>query len=166
MILFTSDLLFGSKILGAAKHAGLRGQGVRNRASLAQHAPTATHYFLDLEAELAEGESADELLDAALGHPHLCVFAFAGHVQADKLRAAQARLAQAAARRAEHGESAEGAESAESAESAAGAEGAQDDAPAQESPRHEIQPRHEVHSRGSLASRLHLILPPRTTEQA
>ena len=160
MILFTSDLLFGSKILGAAKHAGLRGQGVRNRASLAQHAPTATHYFLDLEAELAEGESADELLDAALGHPHLCVYAFAGHVQADKLRAAQARLAQAAARRAEN------AEGAESAAGAASAEGAQDDAPAQESPRHEIQPRHEVHSRGSLASRLHLILPPRTTEQA
>ena len=39
MILFTTDLLFGSKILGAAKYAGLRGQGVRNRASLAQHAP-------------------------------------------------------------------------------------------------------------------------------
>ena len=95
MILFTSDLLFGSKILGAAKHAGRRGQGVRNRAALAQHAPQATHYFLDLEAELAEGESAEELLDAALGHPHLCVFAFAGHLQADKLRAAQARLAAA-----------------------------------------------------------------------
>ena len=95
MILFTSDLLFGSKILGAAKHAGLRGQGVRNRAGLSQHAPQATHYFLDLEAELAEGESADALLDAALGHPHLCVYAFAGHLQADKLRAAQARLAAA-----------------------------------------------------------------------
>ncbi|MFN5496149.1 MAG: hypothetical protein ACK5WD_02515 [bacterium] len=95
MILFTSDLLFGSKILGAAKHAGLRGQGVRNRAALSQHAPQATHFFLDLEAELAEGESAEEMLDAALGHPHLCVFAFAGHLQADKLRAAQARLAAA-----------------------------------------------------------------------
>lgn len=94
MILFTSDLLFGSKILGAAKHAGLRGQGVRNMASLAQHAPQATHYFLDLEAELAAGESVEELLDAALGHPHLCVYAFAGHLQADKLRAAQARLAE------------------------------------------------------------------------
>ncbi len=97
MILFTSDLLFGSKILGAAKYAGLRGQGVRNRAALAQHAPNATHYFLDLEAELAPDESAEELLDAALGHPHLCVFAFAGHLQADKLRAAQARLAAAKA---------------------------------------------------------------------
>lgn len=95
MILFTSDLLFGSKILGAAKYAGLRGQGVRNRAALAQHAPQATHFFLDLEAELAQGESAEELLDAALGHPHLCVYAFAGHLQADKLRAAQARLAAA-----------------------------------------------------------------------
>lgn len=95
MILFTSDLLFGSKILGAAKHAGFRGQGVRHRAALSQHAPNATHYFLDLEAELAGGESAEELLDAALGHPHLCVFAFAGHLQADKLRAAQARLAAA-----------------------------------------------------------------------
>jgi hypothetical protein len=97
LILFTSDLLFGSKILGAAKHAGLRGQGVRNRASLSQHAPQATHYFLDLEADLAEGESAETLLDAALGHPNLCVFAFAGHLQADKLRAAQARLAAAGA---------------------------------------------------------------------
>lgn len=95
MILFTSDLLFGSKILGAAKYAGLRGQGVRNRAALVQHAPHATHYFLDLEAELSPDESAEELLDAALGHPHLCVFAFAGHLQADKLRAAQTRLAAA-----------------------------------------------------------------------
>ena len=95
MILFTSDLLFGSKILGAAKHAGLRGQGVRNRASLAQHAPGATHFFVDLEAELGDGESPEELLDAALGHPHLRVFAFAGHLQADKLRAAQRRLSAA-----------------------------------------------------------------------
>ena len=93
MILFTTDLLFGSKILGAAKYAGLRGQGVRNRASLAQHAAGATHFFLDLEAELAEGESPEELLDAALGHPHLRVYAFAGHLQADRLRAAQGRLA-------------------------------------------------------------------------
>ena len=92
MILFTTDLLFGSKILGAAKYAGLRGQGVRNRASLAQHAPGASQFFLDLEAELAEGESAEELLESALGHPHLRVFAFAGHLQADKLRAAQKRV--------------------------------------------------------------------------
>lgn len=102
MILFTSDLLFGSKILGAARHAGLRGQGVRNRASLSQHAPQATHYFLDLEAELADGESAEELLDAALGHPHLCVYAFAGHLQAEKLRAAQARLSATGARHQVH----------------------------------------------------------------
>lgn len=101
MILFTSDLLFGSKILGAAKYAGLRGQGVRNRASLDQHAPHATHFFLDLEAELAEGESPEALLDAALGHPHLRVFAFAGHLQADRLRAAQARLAAARSAEAE-----------------------------------------------------------------
>ena len=93
MILFTSDLLFGSKILGAAKYAGLRGQGIRNRASLAQHAAAATHFFLDLETELAEGESADELLDAALGHPHLRVFVFAGHLQTDRLRSAQQKLA-------------------------------------------------------------------------
>jgi hypothetical protein len=102
MILFTSDLLFGSKILGAARHAGLRGQGVRNRASLSQHAPNATHYFLDLEADLADGESAEELLDAALGHPHLCVYAFAGHLRADKLRAAQARLSTAGSRHQVH----------------------------------------------------------------
>ena len=93
MILFTTDLLFGSKILGAAKYAGLRGQGVRNRASLAQHAAGASHFFVNLEAELTEGESPEELLDAALGHPHLRVFAFAGHLQTDKLRAAQQRLA-------------------------------------------------------------------------
>lgn len=98
MILFTSDLLFGSKILGAAKYAGVRGQGVRTRASLAQHAPGATHFFIDLEAELGDGESPEELLDAALGHPHLRVFAFAGHMQAEKLRAAQAKLVAAAAR--------------------------------------------------------------------
>lgn len=97
MILFTTDLLFGSKILGAAKYAGLRGQGVRNRASLAQHAAGASHFFVDLEAELTEGESPEELLDAALGHPHLRVFAFAGHLQTDKLRAAQKRLAAAGA---------------------------------------------------------------------
>jgi hypothetical protein len=102
MILFTSDLLFGSKILGAARHAGLRGQGVRNRASLSQHAPNATHYFLDLEADLADGESAEELLDAALGHPHLCVYAFAGHLRADELRAAQARLSTAGSRHQVH----------------------------------------------------------------
>lgn len=96
MILFTTDLLFGSKILGATKYAGLRGQGVRNRASLAQHAPGATHFFLDLEAELAEGESPEALLDAALGHPHLRVFAFAGHLQADKLRGAQRAIAASA----------------------------------------------------------------------
>ena len=95
MILFTSDLLFGSKILGAAKYAGLRGQGVRNRASLAQHAPGATCYFLDLEAELGDGESPEELLDAVLGHPHLRVYAFAGHLQADRLRAAKSKLASA-----------------------------------------------------------------------
>lgn len=95
MILFTTDLLFGSKILGAAKYAGLRGQGVRNRASLSQHAPGASHFFVDLEAELTEGESPEALLDAALGHPHLRVFAFAGHMQVDKLRAAQQRLAAA-----------------------------------------------------------------------
>ncbi|MEY4117932.1 MAG: hypothetical protein RLZZ116_1260 [Planctomycetota bacterium] len=95
MILFTTDLLFGSKILGAAKYAGLRGQGVRNRASLSQHAPGASHFFVDLEAELTEGESPEALLDAALGHPHLRVFAFAGHMQVDKLRAAQQRLASA-----------------------------------------------------------------------
>lgn len=97
MILFTTDLLFGSKILGAAKYAGLRGQGVRNRASLAQHAAGASHFFVDLEAELAEGESPEELLDAALGHPHLRVYAFAGHLQVDKLRAAQKRLSAAGA---------------------------------------------------------------------
>lgn len=93
MILFTSDLLFGSKILGAAKHAGLRGQGVRTRAALAERASGATHFFLDLEAELGEGESPDLLLDAALGHPHLTVVAFAGHLQADRLRGAKERLA-------------------------------------------------------------------------
>ena len=92
MILFTTDLMFGSKILGAAKYAGLRGQGVRSRASLAQHAAGATHFFLDLEAELGEGESASELLDAALGHPHLRVFAFAGHLQAERLRVAQRKI--------------------------------------------------------------------------
>lgn len=97
MILFTTDLLFGSKILGAAKYAGVRGQGVRNRASLSQHAPGATHFFLDLEAELAEGESPEALLDAALGHPNLRVFAFAGHLQADKLRSAQRKLGAAGA---------------------------------------------------------------------
>lgn len=95
MILFTSDLLFGSKILGAAKHSGLRGQGVRNRAALTQHAAGATHFFIDLEAELGEGESPEALLDAALGHPHLRVFAFAGHLQADRLRAAQRLLSAA-----------------------------------------------------------------------
>ncbi len=93
MSLFTSDLMFGSKVLGAAKFAGLRGQGIRNRASLAQHAPGASHFFLDLETELTEGQSPEELLDAALGHPHMRVFAFAGHLQADRLRAAQAKLA-------------------------------------------------------------------------
>ncbi|MDI9403968.1 MAG: hypothetical protein QM516_08850 [Limnohabitans sp.] len=92
MILFTSDLLFGSKILGAAKFAGLRGQGIRSRAALDTHAPNASHFFLDLETELAEGESPEALLDAALGHPHLRVFAFAGHMHTDKLRAAQSRL--------------------------------------------------------------------------
>ncbi len=92
MILFTSDLLFGSKILGAAKYAGVRGQGVRGRASLAQHADVATHYFLDLEAELALGESADELLDAALGHARLRVFVFAGHLQTDALQRAKAKI--------------------------------------------------------------------------
>ena len=131
MILFTSDLLFGSKILGAARYAGLRGQGVRNRASLAQHAPGASHFFIDLEAELADGESPEELLDAALGHPHLRVFAFAGHVQAEKLRAAQARIAAAAAAR-------------RAAEASAA----------------EAIPMHEVHSRGSLNARLAVILPP------
>ena len=93
MILFTSDLLFGSKILGAAKYAGVRGQGVRGRASLAQHADAATHYFLDLEAELALGESADDLLDAALGHPPLRVFVFAGHLQTEALKRATAKFA-------------------------------------------------------------------------
>jgi len=133
MILFTSDLLFGSKILGAAKHAGLRGQGVRNRASLVQHAPSATHFFLDLETDLAEGESPEALLDAALGHPNLCVYVFAGHLQTDKLRAAQTRLVEATRARADRSPS-------------------------------EIA--HEVHSRGSLASRLHVILPPQATEKS
>ncbi len=139
MILFTSDLLFGSKILGAAKHAGLRGQGVRNRASLVQHAPNATHFFLDLETDLAEGESPEALLDAALGHPNLCVYVFAGHLQTDKLRAAQARLAEA--KRA----------------NACGDAGTGN-------PPSEVG--HEVHSRGSLSSRLHVILPPRTVEKS
>lgn len=102
MILFTSDLLFGSKILGAAKHAGLRGQGVRSRAALERHAPEATHLFVDLEADLGEGESPDAILDAALGHPHLRVFAFAGHLEADRLRRAQARLAAAGAQPGRH----------------------------------------------------------------
>ncbi len=93
MILFTSDLMFGSKILGAAKHAGLRGQGIRSRGALATHAPSASMYFLDLEAELAEDDSALSLLDAALGHPHLRVVAFAGHMQVDALRGARERLA-------------------------------------------------------------------------
>jgi hypothetical protein len=70
MILFTSDLLFGSKILGAAKYAGVRGQG-----------------------ELALGESADDLLDAALGHPRLRVFVFAGHLQTEALKRATAKIA-------------------------------------------------------------------------
>ncbi len=95
MILFTSDLLFGSKILGAAKYAGLRGQGIRSRAALAQHAPIASWYFLDLEAELAEQESAEVLLEAALCHPQLRVVAFAGHLQTDALKAAHERLTRA-----------------------------------------------------------------------
>jgi hypothetical protein len=144
MILFTSDLLFGSKILGAAKYAGLRGQGVRNRAALDQHAPHATHFFLDLEAELAEGESPEALLDAALGHPHLRVFAFAGHLQADKLRAAQARLAAAGG------------------ESAAARESPSHEIASHKTPSHKI-PSHEVHSRGSLHQRLAQILPPAAT---
>jgi hypothetical protein len=92
MILFTSDLLFGSKILGAAKHAGLRGQGVRSRGALGERAAAATHYFLDLEAELGDGESPEALLEAALGHPHLTVVAFAGHLQTERLRRAKERL--------------------------------------------------------------------------
>jgi hypothetical protein len=149
MILFTSDLLFGSKILGAAKFAGLRGQGVRNRAGFAQHAALASHYFLDLEAELAEGESPEELLDAALGHPHLAVYVFAGHVHADKLRAAQAKLAAASAKL-----------RGETSDQTIGDQTTSD--PAVSAP---VASR-EVHSRGSLASRLPLILPPRTVENA
>jgi hypothetical protein len=149
MILFTSDLLFGSKILGAAKFAGLRGQGVRNRAGFAQHAALASHYFLDLEAELAEGESPEELLDAALGHPHLAVYVFAGHVHADKLRAAQAKLAAASAKL-----------RGETSDQTMGDQTTSD--PAVSAP---VASR-EVHSRGSLASRLPLILPPRTVENA
>jgi hypothetical protein len=144
MILFTSDLLFGSKILGAAKFAGLRGQGVRNRAGFAQHAALASHYFLDLEAELAEGESPEELLDAALGHPHLAVYVFAGHVHADKLRAAQAKLAAASAKL--RGETSDQTAITQDASAPVASR--------------------EVHSRGSLASRLPLILPPRTVENA
>lgn len=149
MILFTSDLLFGSKILGAAKFAGLRGQGVRNRAGFAQHAALASHYFLDLEAELAEGESPEELLDAALGHHHLAVYVFAGHVHADKLRAAQAKLAAASAKL-----------RGETSDQTMGDQTTSD--PAVSAP---VASR-EVHSRGSLASRLPLILPPRTVENA
>jgi hypothetical protein len=149
MILFTSDLLFGSKILGAAKFAGLRGQGVRNRAGFAQHAALASHYFLDLEAELAEGETPEELLDAALGHPHLAVYVFAGHVHADKLRAAQAKLAAASAKL--RGDASDQSASDQTASD-----------PAASAP---VASR-EVHSRGSLASRLPLILPPRTVENA
>lgn len=134
MILFTSDLLFGSKILGAAKHAGLRGQGVRNRAGLAQHAALASHYFVDLEAELADGESPESLLDAALGHPHLAVYVFAGHVHAEKLRAAQQKMVAAQSER----------QAATNSNAAL--------------------PAREVHSRGSLASRLVMILPPSTGE--
>lgn len=156
MILFTSDLLFGSKILGAAKHAGLRGQGVRNRAGLAQHAALASHYFVDLEAELAEGESPEELLDAALGHPHLAVYVFAGHVHAEKLRAAQAKLATAAAERARASQRADAAPSPSTSTST----------PAPDHPDPLTPPRLEVHSRGSLASRLALILPPRAMENS
>ncbi|MFM1867215.1 MAG: hypothetical protein RL591_623 [Planctomycetota bacterium] len=140
MILFTSDLLFGSKILGAAKFAGLRGQGVRNRAGFTQHAALASHYFLDLEAELAEGESPEELLDAALGHPHLAVYVFAGHMQAGKLRAAQAKIAAASSSATANAQRMEGSATP--------------------------TPSREVHSRGSLSSRLPLILPPRTVENA
>ena len=92
MILFTSDLLFGSKILGAAKHAGLRGQGVRSRGALGERAAAATHFFLDLEAELGDGESPEGMLEAALGHPHLTVVAFAGHLETQRLRHAKERL--------------------------------------------------------------------------
>ena len=154
MILFTSDLLFGSKILGAAKFAGLRGQGVRNRASFAQHAALASHYFLDLEAELAEGESPEELLDAALGHPHLAVYVFAGHVHADKLRAAQVKLAAATAKL-----------RGETIHQTAGGQTANDQTASDPAARAPVASR-EVHSRGSLASRLPLILPPRTVENA
>jgi hypothetical protein len=127
----------------------LRGQGVRNRAGFAQHAALASHYFLDLEAELAEGESPEELLDAALGHPHLAVYVFAGHVHADKLRAAQAKLAAASAKL-----------RGETSDQTMGDQTTSD--PAVSAP---VASR-EVHSRGSLASRLPLILPPRTVENA
>ena len=58
MILFTSDLLFGSKILGAAKHAGLRGQGVRNRGALTQHAtaPGACRVTIDAETHYPDAQ--------------------------------------------------------------------------------------------------------------
>jgi CheY-like chemotaxis protein len=83
------DLMFGSRIRGAAQHAGVNVVFVRATADLLARAAGAELVLLDLETRWLDAPAAITALKAAAATAAVPVVAFGPHVAADALTAAR-----------------------------------------------------------------------------
>lgn len=83
-----ADLMFGSKIRGAAEHAGVDVTFVRSAVALTEAAAGAAMVVLDLETRWLEADAAIRGLKADPATAAVPVVAFAPHVRTDVLATA------------------------------------------------------------------------------
>jgi CheY-like chemotaxis protein len=84
-----ADLMFGSKIRGAAQQLGVDVDFVRNEEALHAAAATARLVLLDLDARWLDAARAIAALKADAGTADAVVVAFVSHVRADAIEAAR-----------------------------------------------------------------------------
>jgi DNA-binding NarL/FixJ family response regulator len=84
-----SDLLFGSKVAATARAHGIEFRGVRSASAIASADLQPDLLFIDLEAEIPEGDPCAAIAAALAKTPRPKVVAFAGHLLVDRLEAAQ-----------------------------------------------------------------------------
>lgn len=85
-----NDLMFGSRIRGAADHQGVRVRFARSAAALEEQAPQARLIMLDLETRWLDPASQIKALKGSAATASVPIVAFGSHVETDVLIAARA----------------------------------------------------------------------------
>jgi CheY-like chemotaxis protein len=89
VVAVAADLMFGSKIRGAAEQAGVALEFVRSAEALQERAAGADLVLLDLEARWLAADTAIRGLKAAASTSAVPVVAFAPHVNVAAIAAAR-----------------------------------------------------------------------------